>query len=56
MEQCQGRGAWLVVEPIIREGIDDASQENDQSCLFSPRNGTVNNLSTTPLSILNHVF
>ena len=34
MEQFQGPGAFLVVEPIIREGIDDASQEKGQSCLF----------------------
>ena len=34
MEQFQGPGACLVVEPIIREGIDDASQEKGQSCLF----------------------
>ena len=32
MEQFQG--ACLVVEPIIREGIDYASQEKGQSCLF----------------------
>ena len=36
MEQSQGPGACLVVEPIIREGIDDASQEKGQSCLFVP--------------------
>ena len=34
MEQFQEPGACLVVEPIIREGIDDASQEKGQSCLF----------------------
>ena len=34
MEQFQGPGACLVVEPIIREGFDDASQEKGQSCLF----------------------
>ena len=33
MEQFQGTGACLVVEPIIREGIDDESQEKGQSCL-----------------------
>ena len=34
MEQFQGPGACLVVERIIREGTDDASQEKGQSCLF----------------------
>ena len=34
MEQFQGPGACLVVEPIIREGFDDASQEKGQSCIF----------------------
>ena len=34
MEQFQGPGACLVVERIIREGRDDASQEKGQSCLF----------------------
>ena len=43
MEQFQGPGACLVVESIIREGFDDASQEKGQSCLFS-WNGNVNAL------------
>ena len=34
MEQFQGPGACLVVERIIQEGTDDASQEKGQSCLF----------------------
>ena len=34
MERFQGPGACLVVERIIWEGTDDASQEKDQSCLF----------------------
>ena len=34
MEQFQGPGACFVVERIIREGTDDASQEKGQSCLF----------------------
>ena len=34
MEQFQGPGACLVVEPIIREGFDDASQEKGNSCFF----------------------
>ena len=46
MEQFQGLGACLVVERIIREGTDDASQEKGQSCLLS-WNGTVNALGYT---------
>jgi hypothetical protein len=34
MERFQGPGACLVVERIIQEGTDDASQEKGQSCLF----------------------
>ena len=34
MEQFQGPGACLVVERIIRDDTDDASQEKGQSCLF----------------------
>ena len=34
MERFQGPGACLVIERIIQEGIDDASQEKGQSCLF----------------------
>ena len=34
MEQFQGPGACLVVERIIQEGTDYASQEKGQSCLF----------------------
>ena len=34
MEQFQGPGACLVVEWIIQEGTNDASQEKGQSCLF----------------------
>ena len=34
MEKFQGPGACLVVEWIIQEGTDDASQEKGQSCLF----------------------
>ena len=34
MEQFQRPGACLVVEQIIREGTDDASQEKGQSRLF----------------------
>ena len=34
MEQFQGPGACLVVEWIIQEGTDDASQEKGQFCLF----------------------
>ena len=34
MEQFQGPGACLVVERIIQEGRDDASQEMGQSCIF----------------------
>ena len=34
MEQFQEPGACLVVERIIQEGTDDASQEKGRSCLF----------------------
>ena len=34
MEQFQGPGACFVVEQIIRDDTDDASQEKGQSCLF----------------------
>ena len=34
VEQFQGPGDCLVVEQIIREGTDDASQEKGQPCLF----------------------
>ena len=53
MERFQGPGACLLVERIIQEGTDDASQEKGQSCLFvleRYREGSRAFLSLSPFS------